>query len=145
VKPAIVIDANIILSAAISSKGLPNQLLDMFFNERAFELVVSPAIIAEWYQCVSRKSLQKAAKATEAQLQSFIASIVAFSTVVADSTTAQGLCRDPKDDMYISAALDGNALFIVTGDNDLLDLSAVESVLVITPRQFYNWLRVQKP
>ena len=49
-KPAVVIDANIILSAAISKKGLPNQLLDVFFSEQVFELVVSPAIIKEWYQ-----------------------------------------------------------------------------------------------
>lgn len=140
-KPAVVIDANIILSAAISIKGLPSQLLDMFTSKESFEVVVSPAIIAEWYQCVSRKSIQKAARATEAQLQAFIASIVVRSTVVDDSTTAQGICRDPKDDMYISAALDSGALFIVSGDNDLLDLSAVEHVLVVTPRQFYNWLQ----
>ena len=140
-KPVVVIDANIILSAAISQTGLPNQLLDMLFSGRTYELVVSPAIIAEWYQCVSRKSIQKAAKTSELQLQSFIASIIAFSTAVEDSTTAQGLCRDPKDDIYISAALDANANFIVTGDNDLLDLAAVESVAIITPRQFYNWLQ----
>jgi predicted nucleic acid-binding protein len=59
VRPAIVIDANIILSAVISRKGLPNQLLDIFFSEAKFEVIASPAIIAEWYQCVSRKSIQK--------------------------------------------------------------------------------------
>ncbi len=141
-KPAIVIDANIILSAAISRKGLPNQLLDIFFSEARFELIVSPAIIAEWYQCVSRKSIQKAACASEVQLQSFIASIIARSIIIEDSATAKGLCRDPKDDMYISAALDSNALFIMSGDNDLLDLAAVENVPIITPRQFYNWLQI---
>ena len=140
-KPIVVIDANIILSAAINQAGLPNQLLDMLYSKRAFEVIASPAIIAEWYECVSRKSIQKAAKASESQLQSFIASIIAFSTMVEDSATAQGFCRDPKDDMYISAALDANANFIVTGDNDLLDLAAVESVAVVTPRQFYNWLQ----
>jgi uncharacterized protein len=141
VKPIVVIDANIILSAAINQAGLPNQLLDMLFSRRAFELIVSPAIIAEWYECVSRKSIQKATKSSESQLQTFIASIVAFSTVLSDSTTAQGLCRDPKDDMYISAALDATANFIVTGDYDLLDLAAVETIAIITPRQFYNWLQ----
>lgn len=140
-KPAVVIDANIILSAAISKNGLPNQLLDVFFSERPFELVASPAIIAEWYQCVSRKSIQKAANTSETQLQSFIASIIASSMIVEDSTTAQGLCRDPKDDMYISAALDADASCIITGDKDLLDLAAIESVSVVTPRQFYNWLQ----
>lgn len=119
-RPIIVIDANIILSAAISQGGLPNQLLDMLFSKRAYELIVSPAIIAEWYNCASRKSLQKAAKASELQLQSFVASIVTYSTVIQDSKTAHGFCRDPKDDMYISAALDGDAAFIVTGDKDLL-------------------------
>lgn len=140
-KPAAVIDCNIILSAAISTKGLPSQLLNIFFVESKFEIVVSPAIVAEWYLCVSRKSIQKAARASETQLGAFIASIIARSTIVNDSTTAQGICRDPKDDMYISAALDGNASFIVSGDADLLVLAAVEQVSVVTPRQFYNWLQ----
>lgn len=100
-KPAVVFDANIILSAAISTKGLPNQLLEMFVSKETFDIIVSPAIIAEWYQCVSRKSIQKAARATEEQLQAFIASIIVRSTVIEDSATAQGICRDPKDDMYI--------------------------------------------
>jgi predicted nucleic acid-binding protein len=43
--------------------------------------------------------------------------------------------------MYISAALDATANFIVTGDYDLLDLAAVETIAIITPRQFYNWLQ----
>jgi len=141
VKPVIVIDANIILSAAISTKGLPNHLVDIFFSQSSFEVVVSPAIVAEWYQCVLRKSIQKAARASEAQLQGFIASVVVRSTMVDDSTIAQGLCRDHKDDMYISAALDGGASFIVSGDNDLLDLVAIENISVVTPRQFYNWLQ----
>ena len=140
-KPTVVIDANIILSAAISTKGLPSELVELFVRKGLFEIVVSPAIIAEWYECVSRKSIQKAARATEAQLQAFISSIVVRSILIDDSTTAQGICRDPKDDMYISAALDSDASFIVSGDNDLLDLLAVEQVSVLTPRQFYNWLR----
>lgn len=139
-KPAVVIDANIILSPAISKKGLPSHLIELFVHKGLFEVVVSPAIIAEWSECVSRKSIQKAARATRAQLQAFIASIVVRSTLVDDSMTAQGICRDPKDDMYISAALDSDASFIVSGDNDLLDLLAVEQVSVVTPRQFYNWL-----
>lgn len=142
-KPIVVIDANIILSAAISKTGLPNHLLELFFSKGSFEIIVSPLIIAEWYQCVSRKSIQKAARASETQLQSFIASIITRSTIVEDSASAQGICRDPKDDMYISAALDGNALFIVTGDDDLLDLTAVESVSIVNARQFYNWLQTR--
>jgi putative PIN family toxin of toxin-antitoxin system len=94
VKPAVVIDVNIILSAAISKNGIPSHLVELFVREGLFEIVVSPAIIAEWSECVSRKSIQKAARATEAQLQAFIASIVVRSTLVDDSVTAQGICRE---------------------------------------------------
>lgn len=31
------------------------------------------------------------------------------------------LCRDPKDNFLLSIAKDGNANYLLTGDNDLLD------------------------
>lgn len=46
------------------------------------------------------------------------------------------VCRDPKDDMFIEAALAGSAECVVTGDDDLLTLNKFETVRFITPRQF---------
>jgi len=44
--------------------------------------------------------------------------------------------RDPKDDLYLAAALAAKADCIVTFDRDLLDLGKPFGIAVITPAQF---------
>ena len=48
------------------------------------------------------------------------------------------LCRDPKDDKFIDIAINGEALHIITGDNDLLVLHPIETISVINPRNFLD-------
>lgn len=53
------------------------------------------------------------------------------------------ICRDPKDDAYLSLAKAVSADFLVTGDRDLLVVSAgqrqavgMAGVAIVTPREF---------
>ena len=50
------------------------------------------------------------------------------------------MLADPDDDKFIESALIGHADVIVSGDHHLLDLSAVEGVPILTPRQFLQRL-----
>jgi len=46
------------------------------------------------------------------------------------------ICRDPKDNMFLEAAVDGGADDFVGGDDDLLHLEAFEGIPIITPAEF---------
>jgi predicted nucleic acid-binding protein len=46
------------------------------------------------------------------------------------------ICRDPKDNKFIEAALEGNADWIVTGDAELLDLESFENISMLRPAEF---------
>jgi uncharacterized protein len=46
------------------------------------------------------------------------------------------ICRDPKDDRFLSLALSGNANCLVTGDEDLLVPHPFHGIAIITPQQF---------
>lgn len=48
------------------------------------------------------------------------------------------ICRDPNDDMFLSAALAGKVDYIVSGDKDLLVLNSVLDLKIINPRQFLD-------
>jgi putative PIN family toxin of toxin-antitoxin system len=46
------------------------------------------------------------------------------------------VCRDPKDDKFLSLAVSGGATYIVTGDKDLLALDPFQGIRILTPSDF---------
>ena len=47
-------------------------------------------------------------------------------------------CRDPKDNKFLDAAINGQAEVIITSDKDLLILHPYQSIQIITPAQYLN-------
>ena len=47
--------------------------------------------------------------------------------------------EDPKDDIYIITAIEGNAECIVSGDNHLLNLNSYEGIPILKPSNFLKW------
>lgn len=45
-------------------------------------------------------------------------------------------CRDPKDDKFLEAAVNGRADVLVTGDRDLLDLHPFRGIAILTPADY---------
>ncbi len=45
-------------------------------------------------------------------------------------------CRDPKDNMFLDIALTCNALYLVSGDKDLIALNPYKGVEIITATEF---------
>ncbi|MFZ4394434.1 MAG: putative toxin-antitoxin system toxin component, PIN family [Kiritimatiellia bacterium] len=56
---------------------------------------------------------------------------------------APGICRDPDDESYLQTALVGRADYIVSGDQDLLDLQAVNDLPIVMPADFERILTGQ--
>ena len=52
------------------------------------------------------------------------------------STGRNTIYPDPKDKMFLWAAVNGGAEIIVRGDDDLLELEAFERIPIITPEEF---------
>ena len=46
------------------------------------------------------------------------------------------ICRDPKDDKFLAAALAGQADYIISGDADLLVLGRFQGIPILTPAEF---------
>jgi uncharacterized protein len=44
--------------------------------------------------------------------------------------------RDPKDDKFLEAAINGRADVIVTGEKDLLDLNPFRGIAIVTPAAY---------
>jgi putative PIN family toxin of toxin-antitoxin system len=53
-----------------------------------------------------------------------------------ETETEVVICRDPDDDKFIECAIDAKALYIVSGDNDLLTIKEYEGIQIITAKDF---------
>jgi len=51
-------------------------------------------------------------------------------------TSSLQLCRDEKDNFLLELGLDGQADYLVTGDKDLLVLGSLDSMRIVTWREF---------
>ena len=64
--------------------------------------------------------------------------LVSRDSIVIDPSSDVHISRDPDDEKFINCALSGSAVYIVSGDNDLLDLKAVQGIEIITAKEFLD-------
>ena len=46
------------------------------------------------------------------------------------------MARDPTDDKFLEAAIDGQVDYIISGDSDLLTLKTFENIPIVPPWEF---------
>ena len=61
--------------------------------------------------------------------------LVARMQIVEGKAIVQ-VCRDPDDNKFIECAKDAHALYIVSGDKDLLDIGTYEEIEILTVKEF---------
>ena len=127
----IVIDTNIIASALFFG-GKPYLLLRYVMESRV-DVVASKEIVDEYEEIVLRLQRKYPAINTRIPLQEIISK---FEIIRVNSQIH--ISRDPADDKFISCALDGKCLYIVSGDSDLLDIENYEGIEILTVSDFLN-------
>jgi putative PIN family toxin of toxin-antitoxin system len=134
-----VLDANVYVSAAVRPEGPPGRIIDRFVRAEAFEIVMSQAIIDEVLRALTYPKVRKYIRpGLDAEL--WFEDIVVLSHLVAGERQLAGASRDPDDDKYLAAAIEGRAGFVVAGDSDLLDLKEYDGIRIVTPRVFLDLL-----
>lgn len=126
-----VFDTNVVVSAALTSKGPPAQLMRLWL-EGAFELVASPNLLNELSRTFSRAKIRRHIAETDAAA---LVSLIESSCILMDDPTRDPTVRssDPDDNFVIALAEHSKAV-IVSGDKDLLELA--DRIPVWTPAEF---------
>lgn len=128
----IVIDTNVMISAALGKSATLNSIYNAFVNG-LFTPVLSPALQAEILNTVKKPRLKKYFRAKEIRR---LKELLKVDTVSVTPTQRISLCRDPKDNCILEAAVEAKADFIVTGDKDLLTLKYCRDIPIINPKEF---------
>ena len=125
-----VLDTNVLISAALSSKGAPHALVQHILNNGF--LVFSTATFEELRSRIYRPKFDVylSLDMREGLLHDFSASArwVEPDTVLTYS-------RDPSDDVFIATAMKAGLSFLVSGDKDLLQSPLPPGFRVLTPAQ----------
>lgn len=142
-KPRVVVDTNLLISATISSRGIPNKLVRAWQKNKFF-LLISPRLIRELEEVSGRDKFGKY-HVFLSEMEELVVDIKSSAELI-ESISEEYLSihsRDPKDDHLIAASLVGNADYLVTGDEDLLILDgnpALGKLKIISARNFLKIL-----
>ncbi len=134
----VVADANVFVSAALGrSPQAPSVRIINAALDGRVELVMSPALLTEIADVLSR--IRKRISAEDAQL--FLGDVVAQAVMFADPANPPSVCRDPDDDYLVALTVMASAEVLVSGDDDLLAVEPERAgVEVLTPRQLVERL-----
>jgi hypothetical protein len=133
-----VLDANVFVSAFLQPKGPSGCILRCFLEQNSFQLVLSESILSEVRGTLRYPRVRRRLALSDLEIETRIASIGLLADIVAGEIRARVVKKDPDDDKYVEAAMDGQAGFVVSGDLHLLELQQYEGIRILSPRQFLN-------
>jgi putative PIN family toxin of toxin-antitoxin system len=122
----VILDTNLWISFLITRDF---SFLDNFIETRKMKLIFSEELFSEFISVTERPKFKK--YFTESDVKHLIRIIDRFGMLV-QVTTEINRCRDQKDNFLLSLAIDSNADYLVTGDNDLLELEYINETKILT-------------
>jgi len=129
-----VIDTNVAVSGLIRPRGNPGTILRAL-RDRRFTPIVSPAMLEELAATLARPWLQSKYGVTDDDVRDLLR-LLALRAELVEPTSTIHRCRDPRDDIFLEAAVDGRADRIVTGDADMLTIGSIENIQIASPANF---------
>lgn len=130
----IVLDSNVVLSAALFKRSIPRQVVDKALREDS--VLMSAAAIAELQDLFGRSKKFDKYLSLSARIN-FLNDLLESVKIIEIIETIN-VCRDPKDNKFLELAINGKADYIITGDQDLLVLNPFQTIKILTPQEFLS-------
>jgi putative PIN family toxin of toxin-antitoxin system len=129
-----VLDTNVLVSALISPAGVPATVIEAWRDGR-FELVSSPALLAELEAVPRRPRIRRSAGLGDAGVRDLIA-LIAAAAIIIRPRSRLSVLDDDADNRLLQAVTAAAADYLVTGDGELLARSSSAGADIVTPLRF---------
>jgi putative PIN family toxin of toxin-antitoxin system len=129
----VVLDTNVFVSAVL---GPTLQSILAYWRSGTFTLIVSDEIVQEYLGVLRRPKF----RLTPEIIDPIMAQIFQLADFVAPDVSIHAVQADPSDNKFLEVALAGKAIYIVSGDNHLLDIKAYQDIRILTAREFISIL-----
>ena len=133
-------DTNLFISALLTAKGNPARILNRW-KAGYFDLVISLPILKETKRVILYPKIRKRLNWTDGEINEFLLGLAQFSFMVSGESKVDVIKDDPTDNKYLACALEGNADYIVTGDQHLLRVGEYKGTKIISPKEFLDILK----
>ena len=130
----VVLDTSVLVSALIRRQGTVGEVLRLLRDGR-FTVIYSTAIMIEIIDVLGRDPFRTKYHIESEDITTLV-NLIRLRGELVNSTSSLKVCRDPKDDKFLEAALAGQADAIVSGDADLLILNPFERISILQPAEF---------
>jgi len=134
----VVIDTNIWISYLLGSllQGMDEKILS-----KEIKVVVSDEMLKEISEVSSRPKFKNIF--TAKRIKELFSLLDSYAIVVSPSQKVN-VCRDGKDNFLLEVALEGEADYVVTGDEDLLVINTFQSTKIIRPKEFEDMFKSEE-
>ncbi|MEC4817095.1 MAG: putative toxin-antitoxin system toxin component, PIN family [Scytonema sp. PMC 1069.18] len=133
----VVFDTNVLVSYCIGgTHSTVVRILKSSFDVGCVNLF-SDQTYLELFQVLHR---QKFDKFISREIRIKILEELRLTSLFVEINETFTICRDEKDNKFLDVAWNGDAEFIITGDEDLLTLSPFQGIPILNPSQFYSIL-----
>lgn len=127
----VVVDTNVVISGTFFG-GNPRKVIEAIVDHR-INAIASASMLEEYDETVEAVIRKGYGHFRADGFNQFVRSLA-----LVRPTTKVSVCRDPDDNKFIECAIDSQALYIVSGDKDLLNIKAYKGVEIVTAADFCN-------
>jgi uncharacterized protein len=129
----VAVDTNVLVSA-VASRGICADIFNLVLAEH--QLIVGETVVAEM-----RRVLKQKMRVPDEVIGEFETLLRTEALIVAKARTTSIPVRDKADMSVLAEAISGKAEVLVTGDRDLLEVTAKVPLDILSPRGLWERLR----
>jgi putative PIN family toxin of toxin-antitoxin system len=128
----VIIDTNLWISYLITKSYT---FLDDILIHRKIILIFSEELLNEFFDVIQRPKLAK--YFSQNDIKELIELFDLYGELIEVNSKIEQ-CRDTKDNFLLSLAVDSEADYLLTGDNDLLEIKQLGKTEILTLTEFFN-------
>lgn len=138
-----IFDTNPVVAAIVNPNGYPAQLLDRW-RKGEFLIIASPAILKEYQRVLFLPEVLLGSRTSETEVYELLATLNANAIMVPGTLNLRVINKDPTDDKFFAAAVEGEANYIVTKEQAWKKLKTYRGIRIVSPSKFCEILQKLK-
>lgn len=142
--PRVIFDCNVFVQGIANRHSPARAALRLFFDDKV-SLFVSEPILQETRAVLSRPEIRsKLTGINDRIVNALFTKLEAQAILITNVPEEYRYERDPDDEMYLNLAIVTHASYLVSKDNDLLDLMTTTTDIALRFRTRYPFLRIMQ-